>query len=221
MFNFDPGTAHAEFEQSGYVHLRGILKPEVVQNLSDFLNSALQENADEKGEWRISGKKRQFLYEFPNSDWAEEFRCGMAALTGIGHDDFTISERHLKVYDRDAAPWPAPHKDRAASEISIGLPVSIPENSSACVFPGLQAGPNLEEGAVFITDRDHPDLDKIYQLEECVMLHEKPGDLVAFLGSSIYHERVNPAGAAILYIKINGAGSDPLGEDIYRALEPA
>ena len=101
MFNFDPGTAHAEFEQSGYVHLRGILKPEVVQNLSDFLNSALQENADEKGEWRISGKKRQFLYEFPNSDWAEEFRCGMAALTGIGHDDFTISERHLKVYDRD------------------------------------------------------------------------------------------------------------------------
>jgi hypothetical protein len=220
MFNFDPGAARADFEQSGYVHLRGLLKAEVVKNLTDFLDRAIRENVDEKGEWRIYGKKRQFLYDFPDTEWAEEFRRGMAALTGIDEDAFTISERHLKVYDRDAEPWPAPHKDRAASEISIGLPVSIPEKSSACVFPGLQSGPNLEEHAVFITDRDHPDLDKIYQLEECVMLHEQPGDLVAFLGSSIYHERVHPAGAAILYIKINGAGSDPLGENIYGALEP-
>ena len=221
MFNFDPGIARAEFEQSGYVHLRGVLKQEMVDNITDFLNRALQESIDEQGEWRIYGKKRQFLFDFPDAESAELFRCGMAALTGIDHHDLTISERHLKVYDNDAAPWPAPHKDRAASQISIGLPVSIPENSSACVFPGLQAGPNLEEHAVFMTDRDHPDLDKIYQLEECVMLHEQPGDLVAFFGSSIYHERVHPAGAAILYIKVNGAGSDPLGEDIYHATEPA
>lgn len=219
MFNFDPGVARAEFEQSGYVHLREVLKQAVIDNLNDFLKKALQESVDEQGEWRIYGKKRQFLYDFPDSETAEKFRCGMAALTGIDYDELTISERHLKVYDRDAKPWPAPHKDRAASQISIGLPVSIPENSSACVFPGLQAGPNPEEHAVFMTDRDHPHLDKIYQLEECVMLHERPGDLVAFLGSSIYHERVHPAGAAILYIKVNGAGSDPLGQDIYHATE--
>lgn len=221
MFNFDPGLARAEFEQNGYVHLRGVLKQAVIDNLTDFLDKALQDNVDEQGEWRIVGKKRQFLFDFPDSESAEQFRCGMAALTSIDHDRLTISERHLKVYDSDAAPWPAPHKDRAASQISIGLPVVIPENSSTCVFPSLQAGPNLEEHAVFMTDRDHPHLDKIYQLEECVMLHEKPGDLVAFLGSSIYHERVHPAGAAILYIKVNGAGSDPLGEDIYRMAEIA
>lgn len=221
MFIFDPGAARAEFEQSGYVHLRGVLEQSVIDNLTDFLNRALQENIDEQGEWQIFGKKRQFLYDFPDSNSAEQFRLGMAALTGIDYDELTISERHLKVYDRNAAPWPAPHKDRAASQISIGLPVSIPENSSACVFPGLQAGPNTEEHAVFMTDRDYPHLDKIYQLEECVMLHERPGDLVAFLGSSIYHERVHPAGAAILYIKVNGAGSDPLGENIYRAVEMA
>jgi hypothetical protein len=221
MFNFDPGLARAEFEQCGYVHLRGVLDQATIDHLTAFLEKTLQESVDEQGEWRIYGKKRQFLFSFPDSESAEKFRCGMAALTGIDHDELTISERHLKVYDRDAAPWPAPHKDRAASEISIGLPVSIPANSSACVFPGLQAGPNLEEHAVFMTDRDYPHLDKIYQLEQCVMLHERPGDLVAFLGSSIYHERVHPAGAAILYIKVNGTGSDPLGEDIYHVTEPA
>jgi hypothetical protein len=220
MFNFDPGVARADLEQSGYVHLHGVLDQAAIDNLTDFLKKVLHENVDEQGEWRIYGKKRQFLFDFPDSESAEEFRRGMAALTGIDYADLTISERHLKVYDRDAAPWPAPHKDRAASQISIGLPVSIPENSSACVFPGLQSGPNPEEHAVFMTDRDHPHLDEIYQSKECVMLHERPGDLVAFFGSSIYHERVHPAGAAILYIKINGAGSDPLGEDIYRTTGP-
>jgi hypothetical protein len=220
MFNFDPGVARADLEQSGYVHLHGVLDQAAIDNLTDFLKKVLHENVDEQGEWRIYGKKRQFLFDFPDSESAEEFRRGMAALTGIDYADLTISERHLKVYDSDAAPWPAPHKDRAASQISIGLPVSIPENSSACVFPGLQSGPNPEEHAVFMTDRDHPHLDEIYQSEECVMLHERPGDLVAFFGSSIYHERVHPAGAAILYIKINGAGSDPLGEDIYRTTGP-
>ena len=44
------------------------------------------------------------------------------------------------------------------------------------------------------------------------MLNEQFGDLIAFLGSSIFHERVRPAGAAILYVKGNG---DPLGENIF------
>ncbi len=219
MFNFDPSIARADFEQSGYVHLRGVLKQEAIDNLTDFLDSARRDCVDEKGEWRIYGKKRQFLYDFPNTEWAEEFRCGMAALTGIDPGEFTISERHLKVYEPDAEPWPAPHKDRAASEISIGLPVAIPENSSACLFPALQPGPNTEDRAVFLTDRNHPCADQVYQTEECIMLNEQPGDIIVFLGSALYHERVHPAGAAILYIKVNGTGSDPLGENIYRSAE--
>jgi len=44
------------------------------------------------------------------------------------------------------------------------------------------------------------------------MLNEPFGDLITFLGSSIFHERVRPAGAAILYIKVKG---DPLGGNIF------
>jgi hypothetical protein len=221
MFNYDPAAARDEFKQNGYVHLRGVLKPSVVEHLSDFLDQAKRENVDEQGQWRIYGKKRQFLFDFPNSEWAEEFRHAMAAMIGIEPQDLTISERHLKVYEPDAEPWPAPHKDRAASEISIGLPIAIPENSSACVFPALHPGPNTEDRAVFLTDRALPGSDEVYRTEECVMLNEQPGDIVAFLGSALYHERVHPAGAAILYIKVNGTGSDPLGENIYHRAELA
>jgi hypothetical protein len=180
----------------------------------------VRDASNERGDWKIAGKKRQYLFEFPSDREAHEFRRGMAKLTGIDPGGFTISERHLKVYDEKAPPWPAPHKDRAASEISIGLPVRIPAGSSACVFPNLAYGLNKEERAVFLTDRDYADPERVYQLEEAVMLNEQVGDLIAFLGSAIFHERVRPAGAAILYIKVNGSGRDPLGENIYAA-EPA
>ncbi|MXP41375.1 hypothetical protein GRI75_06935 [Altererythrobacter soli] len=185
--------------------------------LAMFYMKATSGAADEKKDWKISGKKRQFLFEFPSLQASRTFRDGMAGLTGIAPDRFTISERHLKVYDEGAEPWPAPHKDRAASEISIGLPVRIPQGSTACVFPTLQFGANQEERAVFLTDRDHPGAEHVYRNEEAVMLHEEFGDVIAFLGSSIFHERVRPAGAAILYIKVNGTGRDPLGENIFAA----
>jgi hypothetical protein len=37
--------------------------------------------------------------------------------------------------------------------------------------------------------------------------------MVVFHGSRVWHERVYPAGAMILYTKINATGSDPLGEN--------
>lgn len=221
MFKYDPGIARDDFKKNGFVHLREVFKPAVVQHLTDFLAQAMGGDIDEQGQWRIRGKKRQFLFDFPNSEWADKFRLGMAAMTGIDPDEFTISERHLKVYEPEAGPWPVPHKDRAASYVSIGLPVAIPEKSSVCVFPAFDPGPNNEDRAIFMTERDHSQLDQVYQMEECVMLYEQPGDLVAFLGSSLYHERVHSGGAAILYIKVNGAGSDPLGEDIYHAVATA
>lgn len=180
-----------------------------------FYMNAVNGAADEKKDWKIHGKKRQFLFDFPSAQASRVFRDGMARLTGIEPDKLTISERHLKVYDDSADPWPAPHKDRAASEISIGLPVQIPQGSTACVFPTLQFGANREERAVFLSDGDHSGSEHIYRNEEAVMLHEEFGDVIAFLGSSIFHERVHPAGAAILYIKVNGTGRDPLGENIF------
>ena len=119
------------------------------------------------------------------------------------------------MYDKEADRWPAPHKDRAASQISIGLPIHLPTGSSVCVFPDLDPGENEIEKAVFLTERDRGDIAEIYKNEKAVFLNERVGDLVVFLGSAIFHERINSPESAILYIKINGDGRDPLGENIY------
>lgn len=221
VFKYDPGTARDEFEARGYVHLKDLLDDDFLAHLTRHYKESVASAQNEKENWKVYGKKRQYLFDFPSDEDAIEFRDGMAELLGYDKNALTISERHLKVYDEAADMWPAPHKDRAASSVSIGLPVFLPEGSSVCVFPELEFGPNPEERAVFMTDRDHPDLEKIYELEKAIMLNERVGDLVVFLGSSIYHERVKAAGAAILYIKVNQDGRDPLGENIFGKISDA
>ncbi|MFN3213541.1 MAG: hypothetical protein ACE37M_10575 [Henriciella sp.] len=215
VFKYNPGDAHEEFVNKGYVHLKDLLDDGFLNHLQSHYQESLKSAQNEKEDWKVYGKKRQYLFDFPSDKDAIEFRDGMAALLGYDKDALTISERHLKVYDAAAEDYPAPHKDRAASSVSIGLPVFLPEGSTVCVFPELDFGPNPEERAVFMTDRDHPDLAQIYELEKAITLNEKVGDLVVFLGSSIFHERVKAAGAAILYIKVNQDGRDPLGENIF------
>ncbi|MEL6386931.1 MAG: hypothetical protein AAFR00_06240 [Pseudomonadota bacterium] len=215
VFKYDPGLEHDRFKQEGFVHLRDVLDADIVAHIDKFYKQSMASEANESQDWKIYGKKRQFVYDFPDDEAALEFRDGMARLIGIDPTDFTISERHLKVYDPAAEAWPAPHKDRAASMVSIGLPIHLPKGSSVCVFPELQFGANEEERAVFLTEKDHPNLSTVYESEKAVLLNESIGDVICFLGSALFHERVNPAGAAVLYIKANGDGRDPLGEDIY------
>ncbi|RVT86909.1 hypothetical protein DXV76_02130 [Rhodobacteraceae bacterium CCMM004] len=212
IFSYDPAEAADRLSTDGYVHLKGLLAPSFVDYLQSFLANAIAEADREAADWKIAGKKRQFVFDFPSPEAAEEFRRGMAALTGLSAETLTVSERHLKVYDDAAEPYPAPHKDRSASHYSIGLPVHLGEGSTVCIFPDLDPGPNQEERAVFLTSRDR---DEIYGTEHAVMLNESVGDLVAFLGSALYHERVRGAGTAVLYIKVNDEGDDPLGENIF------
>jgi hypothetical protein len=221
VFTSDPGRYKKDLIEKGYAHLKGILSIQFVGWLEDFYKRALDNDVGEHLAGHVAGKKRQFVFDFPSDTAAEEFRSGMARLIGLNEALFTISERHLKVYEPESNPWPAPHKDRAASQFSIGLPVHLPQGSTVCLFPNLDRRPNEEERAVFLTERDHPDLAKIYQSEAAVMLNEKVGDVVIFNGSSVFHERVRAAGTAVLYIKVNDQGRDPLGEDIYQTQKVA
>ncbi len=220
MFNYDPGDQRSELQAQGFAHLRGVLNADFVAHMRGFLTQALNEADKESQDWKIEGKKRQFVFEFPSVEAANEFRAGMCRLTDIVVDDFTISERHLKVYDDRANPYPAPHKDRSASQFSIGLPVDLADQSTVCVFPDLEPGHNEEDHAIFLGGEDQSNIDTLYASEEAVMLNEKVGDVVVFLGSTLFHERVRAAGTAILYLKVNDAGIDPLGENIYASGEP-
>jgi len=213
IFNYDPGVANAEFKKCGYAHLRGVLNSSFLDSLIEFYHRANVDGENEIREKKIYGKKRQFLFRFSSAEDEREFRQGISRLTGIDEEALTISERHVYIYDSNAEPWPAPHKDRAASEVSIGFPIHCPDGSSACVFPGLELGPNAEERAIYLTKGVGSNGDLIYETEDSILLNEEPGDVVLFLGSSLYHSRVKAAGTAVLYIKVNSEMRDPLGEN--------
>lgn len=223
-FKYDPRSRRGDFERDGFILLKDVLSDSFMAYLKDFHAKSRSGAVAEYGQWRIGGKKQQFLFDFPSQDVALRFRNGIAALTGMDETSIAISERHLKQYEPDAPDYPAPHKDRGASKISIGLPIHLGEGTSVCVFPTLDRSPNKAELAVYMTDRDHPGLADIYNSKDALPLNEELGDMIVFLGSTIYHERIKPRGTAVLYIKINDQGADPLGEDIYsrrKAKEPA
>lgn len=219
-FKYDPAIYKNELQRNGYVHLKDLLSDEFVATLKQFCKDAVADTVGELTSGHVSGKKRQFVFDFPSQEAALQFRAGIAGLTAMDEGKIAISERHLKIYDGEANPWPAPHKDRGASQISIGLPIQLSQGSTVAVFPTMDQTPNPNDKAMFLSESDNVNSEETYVANEAVFLNEKVGDLVLFNGSSIFHERVKAAGTAILYIKINDMGADPLGEDIYQAKTP-
>jgi hypothetical protein len=217
LFKKDIGAYASELKAKGYILLKDVLSDEFMNYLKDFQKKSVAGDIAENGTWRITGKKHQYVFSFPSEAAAEEFRDGLSRLTGLAYDSLTISERHLKQYEQDATPYPAPHKDRGASKFSVGLPIYLGPETSVCVFPTLDRTDNLGDRAVFMTKEERPDLDKIYDSKDALLLYEELGDMIVFHGSSMFHERVRPAGTAVLYIKMNDDGRDPLGENIYGA----
>ena len=224
VFKRKLGAYRNQLERDGFILLKDILSDSFMAALKDFLERSRAGTVAEYNTWRIGGKKHQFLFDFPSKAMAMAFRDGIAALTGMTQDDLTISERHLKQYENDAPDYPAPHKDRGASKFSIGLPIYLGPETSVCVFPNLDRTPNPGECAVFMTEQDHPGLEHIYNSPDALPLNEELGDMIVFLGSAIYHERIRPRGTSVVYIKVNDEGFDPLGENIYapaKVMEPA
>ncbi|HEX2135843.1 MAG TPA: hypothetical protein VHG30_08050 [Microvirga sp.] len=214
VFKVDPGTYKDVFDRDGYVLLKDILSDEFLDHLKRFHRQAAEGALDECAKWRISGKKQQYVFDFPSKEAADQFRAGIARLTGMDEDKITISERHLKHYNEDAEEFPAPHKDRHASGISVGLPVYLGPETSVCVFPTLDRSENMAETAVFMNGNGASGIRELYETKG-VQLHEAVGDVIVFHGSSMFHERIKPRGTAVLYIKLNDRGEDPLGENIF------
>ncbi len=215
LFKKDIGAFAGELKDKGYILLKDIVSDEFMSYLKSFHEKSVAGDIDENGAWRITGKKHQYVFSFPSDEAAEEFRDGMSRLTGLSKDSFTISERHLKQYELDAVAYPAPHKDRGASRFSIGIPIYLGPETSVCIFPDLDRDENTGDRAVFLKREQHADFDTIYKTKEALLLNEALGDIIVFHGSSMWHERVRPAGTAVLYMKVNETGHDPLGENVY------
>src|SRR5256714_13121631 len=104
-------------------------------------HAPLLQNAD--GELRshklddfaIKGKKEQSLYDFPDEVDVGELYDVVCATCGLDRANVTLSERHIQIYDANAAPEPPAHKDRFPSQGSMGFSISIPATSKLVLYP--------------------------------------------------------------------------------------
>lgn len=214
IFAFDPADHRDHYAREGWSHIPGGIDPEFLAHLRDFARERFAQH--EVTGTAIGGRKSQALFEFPPGiDFPGELFDAIAALCGLDRHGMTLSERHIKAYDPDAPAEPLPHKDRYASQASVGLSIEVPEGSHLVVYPYDETDVNpYNVSADFL-----PGLPPAKRPEQAlrgareVVIHDSPGDVMVFHGARMWHMRRNPANAVNLYLKLNDFGCDPLGED--------
>lgn len=212
MFTFVPEEYAPSFAARDYVHIRRGLSDQffgaLERQVDDYMQSSRIEN------YHV-GDKQQAVYEFPNRADCDEFIDGMARICGLDAGQIVIAERHFKSYDASANPSPLAHKDRFATQIAVGFSVRVREGSTLVLYPDSDRASNpfgsSTEYRASLDPSQYPE--HTLRDSQPVEIQDRPGDIVIFRGSSIWHLRRQPANTVMLYFKINAFHCDTLGED--------
>jgi hypothetical protein len=215
MINFDPAHYSEAFARDGYVHIHEGVTEEFYAKLANQVDENL--HARSMKEFAL-GDKQQAMYEFPaDGDYVHEFFDAVGKVCGIKPGELVFSERHVKAYEAGAEPQPLAHKDRFASQISVGISVHVQQGSTLVLYPDDMTEVNpfnssKELRASLAPDRQpEPALKSMH----CVEIQDSPRDVIIFHGNSVWHLRKNAALTTMLYLKLNAFNCDPLGEDPY------
>lgn len=214
VFDFDPRELRGRFAAAGWLHVRSGLTPEFLDYAQAHVDELLRA-ADPLRGAAVTGAKEQFVFPFPDGmDVREQVHAVVAELTGLSPERTVLSERHVKAYNADADPRPLAHKDRYASQISVGLTIRVGADSHVVLWPRDERAVNehLTTGLRDSLGHDERPEQRVDD-SSAVVLHDAPGDVLVFHGSSTWHLRRNSASTTLVYLKFNEFGSDPLGED--------
>lgn len=217
VFSFNPKEFSSDYSNKGFVHIPSGISAEFLEFAQKFTDDALATHQEKSlAQWAFKGKKSQFLFEFPESvNFKKDVKDVVGDLGRLDRDKVRLCERHIKVYNENAPATPAPHKDRVASEVTVGIPLKVPDNSHIILYPNqcreINPFASTAQHRASLDDNALPE--NVLAGVDPEILRVWPGDVVFFKGSSIYHERMNPANTSLLYLKFNGMNLDPLGED--------
>src|SRR3954462_8650375 len=119
MFTFDPQQHATAYAEKGYVHIPAGLTEEfyavLARQVDDYLQGELLKNF-------AIGDKQQALYEFPTGgDFHDELLASVGGVCRLDQARLVLSERHIKASEPKAIPDPLAHKDRFASQVSVGF----------------------------------------------------------------------------------------------------
>lgn len=214
IFDFDPSDYSETYRSQQWVHIREGVSEAFHQHLLGYAREELTDHMLDN--FAIKGKKEQSLFEFPDDvAYPGELFDIVAEVCGLNRAAMTLSERHIQCYEANAAPHPPAHKDRFPSQVSVGLSIDIPEDSTLVLYPYDHRGVNAFNKAADFTaslqldERPEVVLKSARELE----LKDRARDVVMFAGSTTWHLRRRAARSLNLYLKFNDFGCDPLGED--------
>ena len=220
LFQFVARDHAAQFGKHGYALIRNAVTVDFLDYVKGQLAQCVREAEDLSPKVEQRRLKQQFLFEFRDHDLfdrAVELVTTIGELTGLPADELILSERHLKIYRADAPQNPPPHKDRRATQVAVGIPLEMPSVSRLILYPYHQRSENpfdsYDEFIRWLPEEQRPQnaLKGVAPVE----LDTRPGDLIVFWGSSMYHQRMGDvAGSQVLYLKLNALGLDPLGENL-------
>ena len=213
LFDFDPSKYADAFARDGYVHIRR----GITQDFYDKAMRQIEQSMKTKlmKEFAI-GDKQQAMYEFPEGhDYVQDVCQTVGTVCGLNPGDIVLSERHVKGYDADAAPEPNAHKDRYASQISVGLSMHVREGSTLVLYPQTETDINPFNTSVQLRASLSPDRypEPILKRGPAVEIKDQARDVIIFRGHKFWHLRRNPALTTMLYLKLNAFNCDPMGED--------
>jgi hypothetical protein len=213
VFDFDPRDYAGAYRDEGYVHIREGLSREFHASLVEYAERELMSH--KLDDFAIKGKKEQSLYDFPDEVDISELYDVVCATCGLDRANVTLSERHIQIYEPNAAPEPPAHKDRFPSQVSMGFSISIPAESRLVLYPYSHREVNPFNTSAGLRRHMQPDEfpERALQGAEELVLDDVDRDVVMFPGSTTWHLRRNAANALNLYLKFNDFGCDPLGED--------
>lgn len=214
IFDFDPSDYADIYRAQEWVHIREGVSEEFHRMLLQYAENELNDHL--LGDFAIKGKKEQSLFEFPKGvDYPDELFEIVAEVCGLNRAAITLSERHIQCYNVDAAPNPPAHKDRFPSQVSVGLSIDIPRESTLVLYPYEHRGVNaFNKSADFRASLQPDELPEVVlRTAREVEIDDRPRDVVMFAGSSTWHLRRRAARSLNLYLKFNDFGCDPLGED--------
>jgi hypothetical protein len=213
LFSFDPDAIAPAYRAHGWAHVPGGATPE----FCDFVGAQVEALTGRAGLRRdgISVSKEQHVLDLVGAPGVvDELFDAVAVACGLTRTSLTLSERHINVYAADAAERPRPHKDRYASQVSVGISIAVPEESKVVLWPDDDRRVNPLQRAGYaesLPPEEAPEV--VLAGTDPVVISDARGDVQLFAGSSMWHTRWNPANTVVLYFKCNDFGSDPLGED--------
>ncbi|MBI4547776.1 MAG: hypothetical protein HY707_07345 [Ignavibacteriae bacterium] len=213
IFTFNPASYAKEFAEKGFVFIpKGVTEEfhqYMVKQAENYQQSKVLKDF-------ALGNKQQSLFEFPeNNNALNQLFEMVSGVTGIDSKRLVLSERHIKSYEPDANPNPLAHKDRYASEISVGLSIHVPKGSKLILYPYDHIEVNPFNSAAGLRASFSPDQlpEEYLTTARKVEYTDSPRDVLVFRGSAVWHLRSNPANTMNLYLKFNSFNCDPIGED--------